>query len=79
MSLSSGYLAAVSSEMLVAFYQTTRRHIPNDISFHTYCRENLKYHLELYWFAQLIGIREILVSNLGPGIGFQLLSLMSFQ
>jgi uracil DNA glycosylase len=37
--------AASTSEMLVNFYQTTRRNNPGDSHLHTRRRENLKSHL----------------------------------
>jgi hypothetical protein len=37
--------AAITSEMSVNFYQTTRRDIPRDGLLHTRGRENLKSHL----------------------------------
>jgi hypothetical protein len=33
---------AGSSKTLVTFYQTARRHIPDDTNLHTYCHENHK-------------------------------------
>jgi hypothetical protein len=30
-----------SSEMLVIFYETTRRHVPGDSTLHRHCRQNL--------------------------------------
>jgi hypothetical protein len=38
--------AASTSETLVNFYQTTRRHKPEDSHLHTRRRENLKFYFE---------------------------------
>jgi hypothetical protein len=37
--------AAMTSETLVNFYQTTRRYNPEDSHLHTRCRENLKSYI----------------------------------
>jgi hypothetical protein len=45
--------------MLVYFYETTRRHIPEDLSFHTRRRDNLKSHMfMLKWCKSTIARKE---------------------
>jgi hypothetical protein len=39
--------AVCSSETLVMIYETTRRHIPEDSDLHSYCCQNLKFHMYL--------------------------------
>ena len=40
--------AAAFSETPVNLYKTTRRHIPEDSNLQSQCRENLKYHNDLF-------------------------------